>query len=132
MLDIVQAKKKVSDPNLLLKELFELAKETVVVQEKDKMEGEGRTVAGEGEMVEEEGEEKGSLIEDIEMARRLIFATLNFHCKRLDCGFQPRKVSQKTSFMLPAIFLRMNVENFDQDKFCAYTVELFSLRLVDE
>ena len=79
VLDIVQAKKKVSDPNLLLKEFFELAKETVVVQEKDKIEATARNE----EVMGEEDEETGSLLEDLEMVRRLIFATVNFHCKRL-------------------------------------------------
>ncbi|GAV00112.1 hypothetical protein RvY_11006 [Ramazzottius varieornatus] len=130
VLDLVQAKKKVSDPYLLLKELFELAKETVVVQEKDKMEGEGRSVGGEGDMVEEEGEEKGSLIEDIEMARRLIFATLNFHCKRLTADSSQEKVLLGTKVLdIPAIVKCIQSSADNQTHLAALTL-LSTLALI--
>jgi hypothetical protein len=58
LLEVVQAKKKVSDVNLLVKELFDLAKETVVL------------------------DQNVHLLEDLENVRRLIFNTINFHCKR--------------------------------------------------
>ena len=77
VLEVIQAKKKITEVNLVIKALFDLITDTEGLNQNP------------------------DLADDVENVRRLIFGTVNFHCNRLLVFNEPNSGERQERFVGP-------------------------------